>query len=131
MPIRTSKSKLYRKIQVVNNIHRQFQFLSARSMKKKNLPHRCQLKISYITILRHCLTTCPGRNADHDMPRSGLSPTTCTGLNAVLRHALVGRHLLDMPCSRHSLRHAWLGRSLKTCPSRDAVLQHALVRTQF
>ena len=52
MPIRTSKSKIYRKIKAINNIHRQIQFLMAHSMQKNNLPCPCQSNISYITINR-------------------------------------------------------------------------------
>ena len=74
--------KIYRKIQVVNNIHRLIQLLTAHSMQKNNLPYLFQSKISYITILGHCLTLPkPGRSSD--MPGSGRSFMTCTGRNAI------------------------------------------------
>ena len=131
MPIRTSKSKIYRKMQVVNNIHRQIQFLTTHSMLKNNLTmtYRCQSKISYITNLRHCL----GRDT---VPTC----TTCPGQDAVLLHALVGTQLFDMPWSRCSFTTCrdrmrfyymhWSGRSYSACPGRDAVLRYALVRTR-
>ena len=145
MPIRTSKSKIYCKIQVVNNIHKQIQFLMAHSMQTII----CQSKISYSTILGHCLTTRPSRDSIPTCPMT--CPMTCPGRDAVLRHALVWTQFYNMPWSGRSLttylgrdailRHIlvgtqfndmpWSGRSFTTYPGRDAVLRHALVGTQF
>ena len=67
----------------------------------------------FITILGHCLTTRPGRNAVYYMTWSGLSPTICPGRDAELQHVLVWTQFYDMP---------WSGRSFTTCPGYDAVL---------
>ena len=63
------------------------------------------------------------------------------GRNAILRHALVGTQLHDMPWLGRSSTTCpgwdavydmpWSGRSFTTCPSLDAGLRHVLVYTQF
>ena len=122
MPIRTSKSKIERKIQMVNNIHRQIQLLTAHSMQEIichiSDNQRFHTSPSCDIPLRH--TPRSGRSSlysrvrtqPHDMPGSESSFTTCPSRKAVLRHVMVGTQLLDMPGSK---------RSFTACPGRDAV----------
>ena len=62
MPIRTSKSKIYHKIQVVNNIQTD-SVLNGTLNAKSDLPYRCHSNFSYISNLGYCLTTRKGRDA--------------------------------------------------------------------
>ena len=73
MPIRTSKSKIYLKIQVVNNIHPTDSVLNGAQF-------------------RHSLV----RMQFYDMPWLGCSFTTCPCRDAVFRHTRVGRQFYDM-----------------------------------
>ena len=140
MLIRTCK-RLYRKIQVVNNIHRQIQFLTGHTQCKKNMPYRCQSKFYTSptwSILRHV-------GSGRSFLRLALVRTAVLRLalvrDAVLRHTLVGTHFYDIPWSeRIFLRHTLVGtqffydlplsgRSFTTYPDRDAFSRHTLVGT--
>ena len=130
MPIRISKSKIYRKIQVVNNI----QHIQPRPSQGRN------------AVLRHALAgcnylTCMVGMQFCDTPGSERNLTTYPGRNAVIRLAPVGMQLFDMPWWRFSFTTClvrtpfhgmpWSGHSFTTCPGQDAVLQYIWVGTQF
>ena len=92
-------------------------------MQKINLQYQCQLKISYITILEHCLTT---------RPSLGAVPT-CPSWDAVIQHALVATQFYDMPISGCSFTTClvgtpfnampWSGRRFNTYPGRNAIYE--------
>ena len=92
MLIRTSKSKIYCKIQVGNNIQTNSDLngtLNAKEMLYGN--NQIFHTSPYYDMLMsgRKFTACPGSTQPHDMPRSECRFTTCPGWNAVLRHALV------------------------------------------
>ena len=116
MPIRTSKTKIHRKIHVVNNI----QTDSVLNLNSRHIWSECSL------------TTCPGRDAvlRHALVRPQFY--TCAGRVAVFRHAIVGAQFYDMTLGGTQFYNIpWSGRSNSTFPGQDAVLRNALVGTQF
>ena len=143
MSIRKSKSKIYRKIELVNNIiHRQFRFVRAHSTQKNNLPYRCQSKISYITILGHYLTTRPGRDTVHDMSRPGNQLYFKTASLQLIHPGPASSRPkfleLSQSCvstlihySTDNISWQTTGYCPTTCPDLDAVIRHALIWTQF
>ena len=92
MPIRRFKSKIYRKIKVVNNIHSQIQFLTAHSMQKIiwhiGANQRFHSKAQKPTIFNNgCYTT--------NIPTDPHTVTT-TDIKTNMRHihtSIVSRHL--------------------------------------
>ena len=78
------------------------------------------------TVLRHVVVEtqyymfCGDTVIQHVLVRTQFSDIAWSG--AVIRHALVGGAVYNMPCSGHNLT---------TCSGRDTVLRHAMVGTQF
>ena len=115
-----------------------------RDIQKQDIPKQSAISVPIKDFIQHHVRTfpydMPKSGCIFDMPKSGMHfstcptmcPTTCSGQDTILQHAIVGVQLFDVPWSQHSFMTCLVGTLFYDMPwSGTQMLRQTRVGMQF